>query len=107
MRRGNVTRMAPRAVIRHVRDGQITYDMIWLWCPGCDEAHAVPVTGPNAWRFDGNVESPTLSPSLLCKGVRRCHSFVREGSWQFLTDCEHGLAGKTVPLPPLPDWLLE
>lgn len=28
----------------------------------------------------------------------RCHSFVREGRIEFLTDCTHALAGQTVPL---------
>lgn len=32
----------------------------------------------------------------------RCHSFVRDGQIQFLGDCTHALAGKTVPLPPFP-----
>ena len=28
-----------------------------------------------------------------------CHSFVRNGRIEFLGDCTHGLAGKTVDLP--------
>lgn len=28
-----------------------------------------------------------------------CHSFVTDGQIQFLGDCTHALAGKTVPLP--------
>jgi hypothetical protein len=28
-----------------------------------------------------------------------CHSFVTDGQIQFLTDCTHALAGKTVELP--------
>lgn len=31
-----------------------------------------------------------------------CHSFVREGRIEFLSDCTHALAGQTVDLPPLP-----
>lgn len=31
----------------------------------------------------------------------RCHSFVKDGMVQFLGDCTHALAGKTVPLG---DW---
>ena len=33
-----------------------------------------------------------------------CHSFIQNGQWQFLSDCAHALAGKTVPMEPLPDW---
>lgn len=35
-----------------------------------------------------------------------CHSFIRSGQWQFLADCAHKLAGQTVPMVPVPDWLL-
>ncbi|MDQ4681435.1 DUF6527 family protein [Stenotrophomonas maltophilia group sp. RNC7] len=28
-----------------------------------------------------------------------CHSFVRGGQIEFLSDCTHAMAGKTVPLP--------
>ena len=37
----------------------------------------------------------------------RCHSFVRDGQIQFLGDSTHELAGKTVPLPPLPAHLTD
>ena len=63
--------------------------------------------GPE-WEFDGNEEAPTLSPSLLsrCRGGV-CHSFVRNGEFQFLSDCTHEHAGKSIPLAPLPDWAAE
>jgi len=35
----------------------------------------------------------------------RCHSFVRDGRIEFLSDCTHALKGQTVDLPDLPDWL--
>lgn len=35
-----------------------------------------------------------------------CHSFLRSGRWEFLTDSAHALAGQTVPMVPLPDWIL-
>jgi hypothetical protein len=31
---------------------------------------------------------------------KRCHSFVNDGSVQFLGDCEHELAGQTVAMLP-------
>lgn len=83
----------------------------------------VPVTGPKAWGFNGIMERPTLSPSLLLtrrcghppvtpenledwkrnpwkqtEVVKVCHSFVRDGQIEFLSDCTHELAGKTVPM---------
>lgn len=100
---------------------------LYLWCPGCDDLHAVEVTeAPARWEWDGNLEAPTISPSIKVEGVQWdadspfhkplhhvapgapvcCHSFVKAGRWEFLGDCTHDLAGQTVPMVPLPDWLI-
>lgn len=81
----------------------------WMhWCMGCCRPHGIWVEKANQggcrWVFDGNEESPTFSPSILiygCKedpGSPRCHYFIRGGLQQFCHDCEHAMAGKTVPL---------
>lgn len=98
-------------------DGGFTY-----LCP-CGDLHHV--TG--LWSFNGNMDRPTFSPSVLvraghyCPGAQPddcwctynakhpedqapftcylCHSFVTDGQVQFLSDCSHKLAGQTVPLP--------
>ena len=85
-------------------------------CPAGGCFMALPVRKPGEshrpdgpqWEFDGNEDEPTLSPSVLskCKGGV-CHSFVRNGQVEFLSDCTHEFAGKTVPLAPLPDWAAE
>lgn len=90
------------------------------WCQGCQESHSIPVTGPRAWSWDGNAEAPTFSPSVLVtrpanpeaseefkeyRSALRCHTFVRNGMVEFLTDCTHSLAGQTQPLPDLPDYM--
>lgn len=72
-----------------------------FWCPGCNAAHRVTTEGPGAWAWDGNATNPTLSPSIKVQGGLVCHSFVRVGNIEFLGDCTHALAGKTVPMP---DW---
>lgn len=87
----------------------------WVWCPGCDYQHALAVAGEDGtepagptWEWDGNHETPTFSPSLLVHETGdqpRCHSFIRAGRWEFLSDCGHPLAGQTVDMVPLPDWL--
>lgn len=94
-----------------------------FWCPGCKECHGVWVTKQNSntarWTFNNNMDRPTFAPSLLITGVRPitdqehatlmaggkinrkdyiCHSFVTDGNIQFLSDCTHELAGKTVPM---------
>lgn len=108
-------------VLRSAQGGALLFR-----CPGCDAVHRVWVgTGPGPrWVYNGNPEKPTFGPSILVKGeyweppvtsenaeewkrnpwpqhkvTRICHSFVRDGQIQFLGDCTHGLAGKTVPLP--------
>lgn len=84
---------------------------IAYFCPGCGHMQYIPTEGEHpVWTWDGNVEAPTLNPSILTwrdvpeKGIHfRCHSFVRGGNIEFLGDCTHALAGKTVPLPELPE----
>lgn len=82
-----------------------------FWCPGCKEHHGFRTRSPDGkgpvWTFDGNLEAPTFSPSLLCfrtdrdTGKRKtlCHLFLKAGKLQFLNDCPHELAGQTVDLP--------
>lgn len=96
------------------------------WCQGCDEMHVVT----SGWAFDGNVDAPTFSPSVLVTSghflpgwrgpscwctynaahpdkpavfeCSRCHTFINGGMVQFLDDCTHALVGQTLPLPDLP-----
>jgi hypothetical protein len=94
-------------------------DRWYIFCPGCyldrKEKHpddprtwmngALHCFSENIHRFNGDVESPTLYPSLLNSyhyGEDRkayiCHSFVTDGRIQFLSDCTHPLANQTVEL---------
>jgi hypothetical protein len=75
-------------------------DVYWFYCPGCKSNHRITVgtyQGRPAWTFDGDMESPTFSPSLLHPDIG-CHLFVRRGQIEYLSDCRHHLAGKTVPM---------
>lgn len=76
--------------------------------------------------WNGSLDKPTFQPSLLVRSGHHglshqpgddcwctfkarggdtsfscylCHSFIREGRIEFLTDCTHPLAGQTVDLP--------
>lgn len=79
---------------------------VYLWCTGCNGYHSVCVD-PGGWTWKGNEESLTINPSILVRGVRGdndqvktlCHSFVRDGKIQFLSDLAYALAGRTVDLP--------
>ena len=76
-------------------------------CAHCG-IHTIVTEGGGAWGWDGNEEAPTFTPSVLLTDPSRnrvCHSFVRGGMVEYLNDCTHADAGKTVPLPDLPDWL--
>jgi hypothetical protein len=78
-------------------------------CPGCRDHHAIPVVvvgkEKGAWRWNGDVNLPTIVPSLLVNvggsnpSVPICHSFVTDGKIQFLQDSTHELAGQTVEIP--------
>lgn len=102
-------------MLRHVTDGEARYDHLLVWCPGCDDLHALPVTDTGGkrpqWTWDGSLEAPTLEPSILTKmsWVDKpdyvCHSYLRGGTWEFLADSTHALAGQHVPSPPLPEWV--
>ena len=102
-------------------------------CPGCNQNHELPVKGIGTvtWQWDGNINTPTLSPSILITGTKMtekgeadynqwyldgcksegvsafesvdtvCHSFLRNGKLEFLSDCTHELKGQTVSLPEL------
>lgn len=95
----------------HDGNGEMGKMCLW-WCVGCDESHIWQVEatkGPN-WEWDGNIEAPTVSPSILTDGSRpeqRCHVFIKNGMIEYLGDCWHKLAGQTVPMVDVPDWLIK
>lgn len=97
------------AKVKPTKDG-LGEQYVSFKCPGCSDQHVIPVTGSKAWGFNGSMERPTLTPSILCRysGVAEgtdapvndvCHSFVTDGRIQFLSDSTHALAGQTVDLP--------
>ena len=84
---------------------RLSDNVIGFWCPGCDEAHVIRYGAANTglgWTWNGSVDRPTLTPSVLAFGHQRCHSFVTDGKIQFLSDCTHSLVNQTVALPPWP-----
>lgn len=82
-----------------------------LDCPGCGMSHA-PYARPHesplsraSWDFNGDLEVPTFSPSILVKVESPytgkpliCHFFIQNGYLRFLGDCTHFLAGKSVEM---------
>lgn len=102
--------------VKGVEDGngkRIGYQFL---CPGCKSAHLIytDYPGRDAWKFNGDIESPTFEPSLLIFGddeeLRkrkretnwpfpinlRCHTVITAGKIHYQGDCEHELRGQTV-----------
>ena len=73
-----------------------------IHCPACGYGHLFD----DRWTFNGDVEKPTFRASMLVHAhdrgdghCFRCHSFVTDGKIEYLSDCEHAMAGQTVDLP--------
>jgi hypothetical protein len=78
----------------------------WVFtCPGCKKEHWYDTR----WKFDGNFEKPSFSPSLLVYPNKtakqpRCHLWITNGIIRFFDDCDHELKNQTVPMVELLDW---
>lgn len=89
----------------NIPNGDASY---WFWCPGCNQGHKYVVgTGPSTvhWTFNGNMDKPSFAASLLQLCEKRCHLFVTDGRIVYCADCWHPLAGQTVDMVELPQWL--
>jgi Family of unknown function (DUF6527) len=60
------------------------------WCPGCQEMHHLPDRG---WKFNGNTEKPTFTPSFKHSGLKRIFA---DGKWT--GDWERDGNGNTIPI---------
>jgi len=73
-----------------------------FYCSGCEGAHQYwtkKLNGNPVWKFNGDVEKPTFTPSLLnTRPGMRCHLFVTDGKIIYCSDCDHPLAGQTVDM---------
>ena len=87
--------------------------------PGPSDLITLPIIlkgkreGTNSWTWNGDIEKPTLRPSVLNQGHNflggdpkdksqwikfRCHTWINDGKAQFLDDCDHEFRGQTVDL---------
>jgi len=96
------------------------------WCPACEETHPLP----DGWQFNNNLDLPSFSPSFKTEYLKRvfvdgkwtgewakdangemirvvCHYILTDGVLNFCGDCTHSFAGKSVPLPALPEHLID
>lgn len=109
---------------------ELRADLVWFWCAGCETHHAIDPTRWT-WNGDSEKPtfSPSilvtgyvmsergyqqLAEHLSLPVEKRpphdrfdgndsvCHSFVKDGMIEYLTDCTHALSGQTLPLEELP-----
>ena len=99
-----------------------SYFDLMFYCLGCEMHHGLIIRDVDEsrltekdkkqyeknkkpkWSFNGNFELPTFTPSINVldeDGNTICHSFIVDGKIQYLPDCKHSLAGKTINLPDL------
>ena len=108
---------------RVVLNDEVEVQGVAIRCPGCKWSDGSPMdhylnvkcppelkestynAGRPHWEWNGSLDKPTFSPSLLVDAGQRflCHSFIRDGRIEFLNDCTHELKGQTVDLPEIPD----
>lgn len=61
-------------------------DGLFYMCPcGCGALGALPFRGTTdehpSWIWDGNADSPTLTPSILRTAGCRWHGYLTRGEW--------------------------
>ena len=76
-----------------------TKDGHMFYCPGCKYYHMYD----SRWEFNGNLDSPTFTPSLLINSTWKdrptvCHIYITDGKIQYLGDCTHDLKGQTIDM---------
>lgn len=79
---------------------------LYFFCPGCGCDHWITLSGDKHWSFDGNNESPTVTPSIRVFRPKTedhpeqtiCHFYINHGQIQYLNDCVHRLAGQSVDM---------
>lgn len=88
--------MAKVFPIENTADKQIGWT-----CVGCGSMHMIPTDGSKGWKWNGDVDNPTISPSVRAvwqHGEQRiskcCHFFVVDGKINFCGDCTHDYSGK-------------
>lgn len=88
-----------------------TVDYYSFYCPGCKQEHVYSVFNDGSgWQFNGDMENPTFTPSLLnripfmnkktglMEEKERCHLYITNGKIEYCSDCYHELAGQSIEL---------
>jgi hypothetical protein len=87
-----------------------------FWCPACHCCHWFKTTPPEPqWTRNNNIDKPTVRASILVRHGKYldkndptkyekiiCHLYITDGNIEYLSDCTHNLAGKTVEMEHVP-----
>lgn len=91
--------------VKEIGTGSRGGRLIVIHCPGCKYDHPFEIEcAGKGWTWNGSVEAPTFTPSLLINQdspAHRCHMVVTNGRIKFQNDCFHELNGREVEVP---DW---
>jgi len=99
---------------------QVGSEENWMfYCPGCKHGHIIPCGGTHGpqWAYQIKDKKISFTPSLLGyyertkkdttsgerERVTTCHLYVTSSQIQFLADCPHEYAGKTVDFVDFPE----
>jgi hypothetical protein len=97
--------------IHDVKEGDIIKHM--FICQACGNCHFFiePL-----WGWNQDREKPTVTGSILIhahpgtpgvfKDTPRCHSLIKDGQIQYLSDCSHDMANKTIEIPDFDEWFM-
>jgi len=99
--------MSDKQILRRVeiaRGAERHPDFIFF-CPGCKCGHGIWTTKKNSldaiWTFDGNMEKPTFTPSLLIRGWQvppvdpQTNDWKRGPNGKYILDPNGKIAGST------------
>ena len=94
-----------RISVFYTRDEHSPVGSLDAFCPACDFEHSFNVDleghgkhSNDVWSFNGDYDKPTFRPSMGAnmrqteKHHPRCHSWLTDGKWEYLSDSttQHG-----------------
>lgn len=82
--------------------GHMGHGLAWRLSDGSIKTYKVDEVKP----VDAEEVYTVNLPHVVDPAYGNCHSFLRNGVWEFLGDSAHELANQKVPMVPLPNWLV-
>jgi len=68
-------------VLRNWRDPDSGDEGLTFFCPGCGDHHSIRTKGATAWGWNGDVEKPTFTPSVLVRSGHYVPGRDKDGCW--------------------------